>query len=84
SQQMEQMAQQLQQMQSENMGMQQQMAEVFSLKQQQEQADRQFDQQLKARKLDIEESKVMNDFNSQQMPTQPMPIASGGGGGYIG
>lgn len=85
SQQMEQMSQQLQQMQSENMGMQQQMAEVFSLKQQQEQADRQYDQQLKARKLDIEESKVMNDFNSQQpMPTQPMPIASGGGGGYIG
>lgn len=85
SQQMEQMAQQLQQMQSENMGMQQKMAEVFNLKQQQEQADRQYDQQLKSRKLDIEEAKVMNDFNSQQqMPTQPLPIASGGGGGYYG
>ena len=79
-QQMNQMAQMLQQLQSDNTGMQQQMAQVFDLKQQQEQADRQFDQQLKARKMDLEEAKTMNQIASQQQ----YPIASGGGGGYYG
>ncbi|MEF3306673.1 portal protein [Paenibacillus sp. GYB003] len=58
---------QLQQLAAENTGMNQQLTELTSRKELQEEDDRQFDRSLKARKMDLEEAKtanqMMNEFN---------------------
>ncbi|MFB0847328.1 portal protein [Paenibacillus oleatilyticus] len=67
-QQFQQVQQQNQQLQAENAGMQQQLSELVSMKQQQEAEDRHFNRGMQSRKMDLEEAKMTNQIMKDQAP----------------
>lgn len=72
-QQMQEMGMQLEQMQAENGGLQEQLAQIMGEKTQQDDDDRQFEQQLKSRKMDLDEAKTINQIVKDQSAMEAIP-----------